>query len=258
MPKELVDTTRLIEEISGNAWRPMILQDYAGWQMGYSGGSSRRVNSVLTHHMEGQVRLEERLALVNAFYQRRHRPVIFKISPATLPTHLPKKLAERGYVVDAETNIQTTTLDTLLTSSTPPQKVLVSSPTCTDRWFETYTSANGYPDESLPIRRGIFSRIGPLANFILLEHEGIPVATGLGVVERGWLGIFSMVTRQDTRRRGYANQILHALGVWAKQLGAEDTYLQVMENNPPALALYARLGFRKVYSYYYLVGPTPK
>jgi ribosomal protein S18 acetylase RimI-like enzyme len=44
---------------------------------------------------------------------------------------------------------------------------------------------------------------------------------------------------------------MRALAVWGKARGAEQTYLQVMENNPPALALYERLGFNKLYEYWY-------
>jgi GNAT superfamily N-acetyltransferase len=243
----------LIEEISANAWRPAVLQDLSGWQMGYSGGSSRRVNSVLTHQMIGPAFLEERLTQVEDFYRRRDQRVIFKISPATLPTNLPEKLARRGFTVDAETNIQTTTIGALITSCPPTREEILSSPACDDRWFETYTSASGYPAESLPIRRGILSRIGPQANFALVQQNGIPAAVGLGVYERGWLGIYCMVTRAEARRQGYAGQVMRALAEWGEALGTEHVYLQVMENNPPALELYAKLSFKKLYGYYYLI-----
>ena len=38
-----------------------------------------------------------------------------------------------------------------------------------------------------------------------------------------------------------------------KSFGAQGAYLQVMLNNPPALALYQRLGFAEAYRYWYRV-----
>lgn len=253
MAASQVDLFRHIEEISANAWRPAVCQQVWGWQLGYSGGESRRVNSVLSHHMIGPVRLKERLALVDQFYQSRNQPVVFKISPATLPTNLPEKLLQAGYEIDATTNIQVAQIDALIEVSMPLQDHAQVTLALDEPWFQTYTTASGYAAESLPIRRGILSRIAAQSCFVLLKYQDIPVATGLGVYERGWLGIFCMVTSPASRRQGCANQVMRILAEWGKQQGAAQAYLQVMEDNPPALALYRKLGFTKLYNYYYLV-----
>jgi ribosomal protein S18 acetylase RimI-like enzyme len=208
---------------------------------------------VLNHHLFGPVHFEERLSLVKDFYVRRDRPVIFKISPASLPTNLPQKLLQRGYHVDAVTNIQTMGIDSLIAACTTVDEEVMTFPTCEDAWFDTYTSASGYSEESLPIRRGILSRIGAQAHFVLLRSGGKPSAAGLGVYERGWLGVYCMVTQPEARRRGYACQVLWSLTEWGQSLGASNAYLQVMEDNPSALSLYRKLGFTKLYNYYYLV-----
>jgi len=104
---------------------------------------------------------------------------------------------------------------------------------------------------SAEARRAILERIGPQTGYALLNIEGEPAAIGLGVVERGWVGLFCMDTHPEFRRRGAASAVLHALGQWGLEYQASQMYLQVMENNPPALALYAKAGFEKNYRYWY-------
>ena len=75
------------------------------------------------------------------------------------------------------------------------------------------------------------------------------------MVERGWTGVFCMETLQQYRRRGAATAILHALAEWGRGYDADHMYLQVMLNNPGALAAYARAGFEPLYTYYHCEAP---
>ena len=45
------------------------------------------------------------------------------------------------------------------------------------------------------------------------------------------------------------------LADWGKAKGAGHVYLQVMDDNLPALALYDQLGFEHLYQYYYAETP---
>ena len=49
--------------------------------------------------------------------------------------------------------------------------------------------------------------------------------------------------------------MVDALLVWAAERGATTAYLQVRGDYPPALALYATLGFRTHHTYRYLAAP---
>ena len=89
--------------------------------------------------------------------------------------------------------------------------------------------------------------------FVTLYAAGIPAAVGMGVIEAGWLGIFSMATLPAFRRRGAARAILRTLAVWAQLYDAQYAYLQVMAHNTVAQALYAGAGFVTAYGYHYRV-----
>lgn len=73
-----------------------------------------------------------------------------------------------------------------------------------------------------------------------------------------WAGITSIMTAPAARRRGVATRVLHELARWADAAGCARTYLQVLEDNAPAHALYAALGFEVHHRYEYRsLGPAP-
>ena len=77
------------------------------------------------------------------------------------------------------------------------------------------------------------------------------IACGLGVLQCGFIGFYDIVTDPAFRRQGHAIHLIESLLGWAGEQGARRAYLQVVLSNTPALALYARLGFRELYQYWY-------
>ena len=70
-----------------------------------------------------------------------------------------------------------------------------------------------------------------------------------------WVGITSLWVSPEHRRQGLANVVMATLLGWAAERGATTAYLQTRGDNPAALALYERLGFRTHHTYRYLVAP---
>ena len=241
----------LVEELAANAWPAEMVQNLGGWRMGYTGGESRRVNSVLPNQPPGLDDPEAAIDMAEAFYHRREATTRFKICPAALPEDLPERLTARGYIPEMLTSVETAPVETVLAKTSLPEGEVIATSEITERWFQTYTGASGYSPASLPIRWGIFNRIGPQTRYVLLAEDGGPVSAGLGVVERGWLGIFCVVTVPEFRRKRYASGVMRVLAEWGRDTGAEQIYLQVMEDNPPALRLYHRMGFTRQYQYSY-------
>ncbi|WP_458461280.1 GNAT family N-acetyltransferase, partial [Paenibacillus sp.] len=89
--------------------------------------------------------------------------------------------------------------------------------------------------------------------FISLLIDAQVVACGFGVIERGYVGLYDIITDANFRNQGLAEQMILHLLHWAKKQGATSSFLQVVANNAPALKLYAKLGYSEIYSYWYRV-----
>ncbi len=243
-----------IEELAMNAWPAAVAQTLDGWRLRYNWGVTSRANSVWPNDAGTKLTLDDRLRIVDDFYTRRGAPSQYQISPAACPSELDARLEHLGYTVHSPTCVQTAGLSEVLGASSPAANVHVQE-TCTDEWFAAYVQAEGADGRDAAARRGIVERVGPRVAFAHLSLAGETAAVGMGVLERGWLGVFNMSTHPAFRRRGAAKAILGALAGWAATNGGTRTYLQVMEKNAPARALYEGLGFSTLYHYHYRKAP---
>lgn len=250
------DLCRYLEELSANAWPPAVVQIIDGWRLRFNWGVTGRANSVWPNQAGDRHTLAKKLALVEDFYARWGGPARYQICPAAQPVDLDTILAARGYTIKSRTCVQTAPLAMVLAhAQANPAYTLTISETFDEQWFATYCRVMQMSEHAATARRGILQRIGPRTGYILLKEEGNSLAVGLAVVERGWAGLFCMATHAEFRRQGAATAILHALARWSQGHQATHLYLQVEENNPPALALYARLGFETLYHYHYRQAP---
>jgi GNAT superfamily N-acetyltransferase len=267
----------LIETLAANAWPPQQSEDLDGWRLRSAGGITRRANSVWPNTLGGQIGLDARLSAVERHYSALGLPSIYQICAAAQPPDLDEILAARGYAADAHTLVQTAPICLLLQNLPPPHHVphvdvprvdvprvdvprvdvpRVDVEVCEefdDEWFALYCRSEAVSGHAAAVRGAILRRIAPPHGFALLRSGGEPAAVGLGVVERGWLGIFCMATVPGFRRQGAATALLRALALWGETCGAEDSYLQVMQDNAPAQQLYAKGGFVTAYPYHYRI-----
>lgn len=243
------DDIALIEELAANAVPPAVAQELDGWRLRFNWGVTRRANSVLALRLGSRLSLEERIVLVEEFYARREMPARFQLCPASRPSDLDAILVERGYTTSPPTYVQVAPIEVMLQVSPGTATVCEQFD---EAWLAAYLEGEG---ESNPVkigaRREMLQRSGPPAGFAAMRVDGQLVAVAQGVVERGWLGVFSVATRPAYRGKGYAQATLAALAAWAKGYGARRAYLQVYSPNAPGLALYAKLGFSTLYEYWY-------
>jgi GNAT superfamily N-acetyltransferase len=73
--------------------------------------------------------------------------------------------------------------------------------------------------------------------------DGSCGATGLGILDRDYIGVYAIHVREDLRQRGIAAAIVKRILAEGRKAGATRAYLQVVAGNMPARNLYRKLGF---------------
>ena len=120
-----------------------------------------------------------------------------------------------------------------------------------EQWLAAFAQITRQEDTARLLHLAILSAMVPVVCPVVMMGEGIPKAIALGVLERGMVGIYDLVTDTRCRRQGCATQILSTILGWAISNGATSAYLQVMSDNQTALRLYEKLGFAYCYKYWY-------
>jgi N-acetylglutamate synthase len=248
----------LIERLAANAWPAANVEVLDGWLLRHTPGvARRRSNSALPPPEAALAGQYGTLDLVERFYADRGQPAVVQVSPAELHGRLDRELAGRGYRRQAPTVVLAAPNDGL--SAAPPADpgpVVSVTDAVTPGWLAAWAAIEGRPDAAATGRL-VLARIGPPAGFLAATHrDGEVVGVGLVVVERGWAGLFCMATRPEDRRRGVASAVARRAAGWAAGRGARRLYLQVEQDNLPALRLYRRLGFRPSHHYHYRVTPA--
>ena len=241
-----------LEQAAANALPPSLLRIDEGWRLRADGGGTRRANSVLAEYHVPDTPLNEKIDRAEAFYARLGKPARFQLCPTSQPPNLDEALAVRGYRASSGALVQRAPLTKVLgrvVRQAVPDAVIDLC--LTANWFNLFAQSAGAEGYVLEAKRTLFQRIPSHVAFVTIKLAGIPAAVGLGVLERGQLGVFNMATLPSLRRRGAARAVIHTLAIWGAQMDARGMYLQVAEENRAARALYAQLGFETLYAYHY-------
>jgi GNAT superfamily N-acetyltransferase len=250
MPGER-EVVRELEGIAARAWPAAVIEPLDGWLLRFSDGVTRRANSVWPNGAEGRLDLAEKLAMVEDFYSRRNQPVRYQISPATEPPALDAILEDHGYRYVDPTLVTAATLAEVLSRSERSGPVALVDERLSESWLTAYCQSEGVRPGEAVARRAILERRTSPGGHAVIALDGQAAAVGLGIGEGDWLGVFCMVTHQTYRRRGLATAVLRALAGWGKERGHSRVYLQVMQDNEGARALYGGMGFTTLYGYHY-------
>lgn len=236
---------KVIEDLSLNAWPSHQMQVYDGWILRFSYFYTHRTNCVeqIGH---SSIPLAEKVSYAEHIYKRWQTPCIFKISPLSDPA-LEKLLADRGYHIEHRTDVMTVNLDSFRGK---PHGDLIMENKVSYTWqqglFDLKNTTNILHRRIVP---SMYDAIPKDVAAVSIMDDDHVIATGLGILDRDYIGIYAIHVHQNYRRRHFASRIVSALLAEGRRKGAEKGYLQVVSDNEPAKVLYQSLGFQKMYDY---------
>jgi N-acetylglutamate synthase len=239
---------REVEDASLTAWPGLREVPLDGWVLRASQGYTRRANSVQSLGPSTRP-LPDKVLECERWYADERLRCAFRITPFSEP-RLESHLEERGYLEEGRSQVMVRPLDAVAPAG---ECEVLELPA----WIAEYArlSRLATPHGALEalVRRIPVQRVTTCVR----DRAGRVVSVGMGVLDGPAFGLFDLVTDPDARSRGHGRRLIAGLLAWARAQGAARGYLQVLESNEGARSLYARLGFRRAYDYWYRVLPTP-
>jgi ribosomal protein S18 acetylase RimI-like enzyme len=247
----MIDAAR-IEEAALNALQTQQQLFFDGWLVRLSPGKAKRGRSV-NPHFGSSLPLEAKIERCERLYASRKLPALFRITPFAKPGELDDALAQRGYLAFGRTLVQVADVAGAPSRETDGH-VLVDEVSI-DAFVKVAAELRGSStaQTNAHLERLAHSPLAPYA--IVARMNGRVVGCGQLSCEDGIAGVYDMVTAPESRGRGVATAMVGALLANARERGGTCAFLQVDEDNEPALRVYRKFGFATAYVYHYRARP---
>ena len=238
--------------MSNASWPAVHTRSVGDWLLRASGGFSARANSVMAIGDPGRP-FADAVREALAFYAEHHLPAWAQV---VVGSDTGSRFMEAGWQVarpgEADSEFQLApvaqsarAVRRLLPDAAPEVRLDAH---VSEAWLANDARATAHHDAAVAVLDGPAQ-----VAFVSVGHP--VVAKGRIAVDGDWAGITDVWVSPGHRRQGLAVVVVDAMLDWAAERGATTAYLQVRGDNPPALALYATLGFRTHHTYRYLAAP---
>jgi N-acetylglutamate synthase len=257
---------KTIEDLSLNAWPSHQMELYDGWILRFSHFYTHRTNSV-EQFGTSSLTWREKIPHCEAVYQRWGTPAIFKISPL-VSKDFDYILENRNYEIQHTTNVMVLNLEDAVLDA-PTDSVIISqsiqrewidshsviiSQSIQREWIDSLLALNGTTNAiHKAIVPTMYNAIAKETICVSIQSQGLIIGTGLGILDRDYVGVYAIHVREDYRKKGLARSLCTSILKQGIKKGAKKAYLQVVAGNDPAFLLYQSLGFQSLYSYWFRV-----
>ncbi|AIQ17415.1 hypothetical protein H70357_12655 [Paenibacillus sp. FSL H7-0357] len=246
---------KTIEEITLNTWPAEQSVMLEGWVLRSAAGYTKRANSVNPlygpEEQDAGLGMLRKIRLAEQYYEDAGLNPVFKITPYARPAGLDKELESQGYGLVEPSSVRVLDLQDL-----PELRnvyTLQIRGELTEEWLKVFADLTGLSSGNRETLRRMLTASCLKQGYALLLRDGLPAACGLGVIQHGYIGLYDIVTAPAHRRQGMAEQLILGLLHWSRSEGASASFLQVVQANKGASALYDKLGYKEIYQYWYRV-----
>jgi N-acetylglutamate synthase len=188
-----------IEVLSLNALPAMQTQIYDGWVIRFADGYTKRANSIIPIYLSGE-NVKKKIFNCEQLYFARNDKAVYKMTPQAKPINLDSVLEESGYVLEGTTSVQVLNL---AKTESPNETNVIKYDHLHDDWFHGFCLLSNINDQDQTILKKMLGNIIQKTCFMLLTDEGgTETASGLGVLEDEYIGLYNIITHENFRNQG--------------------------------------------------------
>ena len=251
-----------IEELTMNAWPSLQTLLFNGWIIRMAGGYTKRANSInpiysyennykanlINSICSSEIKLNEKINYCENLFKSNNLPTVFKIIDCEEYNILDKELEKLNYNKVDLTSVQ---ICNEIKQTLIHEKLIVENK-ITDNWEKCFYSC--YNIDNIEKMEIIEKMLKNIKRPIICVHKTVnhnSIGCGYGVIERGFVGLFDIIVKEEYRGKGIGKEIVETILTESKKKGVNKAYLAVVDNNIVAKNLYQKIGFNEIYKYWY-------
>lgn len=235
-----------VEEACLNAWPSPRQVVFDKWLLRFSGGPTRRTNSV-NPLRAGPHDPTVIIGAARRLYHARNQPTLFRVP--SMADGMDAPLERAGFLAEGESCTLTADLgDAWLADDR--DAAITAAPDA--EWLSAKRRLTPVSDGGHQVYVAMIDAIALPRAFAASRRLGQIVSVAYGAIHQDLLVVESVATDAGFRLQGFGYRTVGSLMGWARREGARRACLQVAADNVAARALYHKLGFgTELYRYHY-------